>query len=119
MWGSAEGGNDGAAAQVTFEPERRAGVANLVRLHCLARGLRPAQAVQAAAGLTSAQYKAEVARALCECVAPVRARLAELRARPQEVREVLRQGAERARRRADEVYERVAELTGLAPPRSD
>ncbi|XP_014368653.2 tryptophan--tRNA ligase, mitochondrial isoform X1 [Papilio machaon] len=101
--------------QVTFDPEGRAGVSNLVRLHCLARGLVPEEALCEAEGLTSAQYKEVVARALCECVAPVRARLCELTARPHLLHEVLRHGAARARRRADEVYERVAELTGLAP----
>ncbi|XP_059050676.1 tryptophan--tRNA ligase, mitochondrial [Achroia grisella] len=102
--------------QVTYDPERRPGVASLVALHCLAGGLSAEEAVEAAGGLTTAQYKRLVARALAAELAPLRARAESLRAKPRLVRHVLRAGAARARRRADHVYARVAAAVGLLPP---
>ncbi|CAG4972804.1 unnamed protein product [Parnassius apollo] len=99
--------------EVTYEPETRAGVSNLVTLHCLAADKLPEEAVEEAAGLSTAQYKREVAGALCAALAPLRARAAELRARPAHLHAVLRHGAARARLRADETYEHVASLAGL------
>ncbi|CAK1586563.1 unnamed protein product [Parnassius mnemosyne] len=99
--------------EVTYEPERRPGVSNLVTLHCLAADKLPEEAVEEAAGLSTAQYKRVVAGALCDALAPLRARAAALRARPATLRHVLRHGAARARLRADEVYDHVASRAGL------
>lgn len=104
---------DLARRQVTFDPETRPGVSNLVSIHCLAEDKLPEEVVQEAEGLTTAQYKRVVAAALQRALAPVRARAAELRARPHYLRDVLRHGAARARVRADAVYERAAALAGL------
>lgn len=57
-----------------------------------------------------------VAEALCAALRPIRARAAELSARPRLLRDVLRHGAARARERADATYEHVARLAGLLPP---
>ncbi|KAJ0178568.1 hypothetical protein K1T71_006391 [Dendrolimus kikuchii] len=62
--------------QVTFEPETRPGVANLVRIHCLAEDKTPEEAVEEADGLTTGQYKALVAAALARALRPVRAEAA-------------------------------------------
>lgn len=43
--------------QVTYDPEQRPGVANLVRLHCLAADKVPEEVVEESDGLTTAQYK--------------------------------------------------------------
>lgn len=42
---------------MTFDPERRPGVANLIRLHCLAADKTPEEVVEESDGLTTAQYK--------------------------------------------------------------
>ncbi|KAH9630206.1 hypothetical protein HF086_010712 [Spodoptera exigua] len=98
---------------VTFDPETRPGVSNLVSIHCLAEDKLPEEVVQEAEGLSTAQYKRVVAGALQRALAPVRERAAELRARPAFLHDVLRHGAARARLRADQVYERAAALAGL------
>lgn len=54
-----------------------------------------------------------VAEALCREIGPVRARAAELQARPRLLRDVLRDGAARARARADLTWQDVARLVGL------
>ncbi|KAG6462000.1 hypothetical protein O3G_MSEX012994 [Manduca sexta] len=100
--------------QVTFDPESRPGVSNLVMLHCLAEDKLPEEAVEEAEGLTTAQYKRVVASALCSAIRPVRERAARLLERPAVLRDVLRLGAARARVRADEVYEDVATRLGLS-----
>ncbi|XP_047026634.1 tryptophan--tRNA ligase, mitochondrial isoform X1 [Helicoverpa zea] len=99
--------------QVTFEPQSRPGVSNLVAIHCLAADKLPEEAVLEAEGLTTAQYKRVVAGALCGALAPVRDEARRLLARPQHLRDVLRHGAARARARADAVYARAAALCGL------
>lgn len=99
--------------QVTFEPETRAGVSNLVMLHCLAADKLPEEVVQEAEGLTTAQYKREVAAALERALRPVRERAAGLLRRPALLRDVLRVGGARARLRADEVYADVRARVGL------
>lgn len=98
---------------MSYEPEARPGVANLVRIHCLAEDKTPEEAVEEADGLTTAQYKAVVAAALARALRPVRERAERLLARPAILRDVLRHGAAEARRRADETYAHVARLAGL------
>ncbi|CAH0729419.1 unnamed protein product, partial [Brenthis ino] len=102
--------------QVTFDPETRPGVSNLVTLHCLAADLLPEEAVEEAEGLSTAQYKGVVAEALCAALGPLRERAHGLRARPALLRDVLRHGAAAARARADAVYADVAARLGLALP---
>ncbi|XP_047503522.1 tryptophan--tRNA ligase, mitochondrial isoform X1 [Pieris napi] len=101
--------------QVTFDPATRPGVSNLVLLQCLAEDKTPEEVTDEAGGLTTAQYKRVVAEALVSVLGPMRARAEELQSRPRLLRDVLRHGAARARRRADAVYADVAALTGLAP----
>lgn len=98
---------------MTFEPETRPGVSNLVLLHCLAADKLPEEAVQEADGLTTAQYKREVSAALVCALRPLRERAALLLRRPALLRDVLRVGAVRARRRADEVHADVCARVGL------
>lgn len=100
--------------QVTYEPDTRPGVSNLVAIHCLAEDKLPEEVVEEADGLSTAQYKRVVAAALQRAVGPVRDRARELRAQPELLRDVLRHGAARARPRADEAYGRAARLVGLA-----
>ncbi|VVC87712.1 unnamed protein product [Leptidea sinapis] len=104
---------DDGSDRVTYDPTRRPGVSNLVRLHCLAAGLLHEEAVLEAQGLTTAQYKSVVASALSSALAPLRARASDLRARPLLLRDVLRHGAARARRRADAVYADVSNALAL------
>ncbi|RVE51363.1 hypothetical protein evm_003918 [Chilo suppressalis] len=100
---------------VTYEPESRPGVSNLVRLHCLAADILPEEAVEEADGLNTAQYKALVARALVRHLAPIRERARRLLADPRLIHAALQHGAARARARADTTHERLARLMGTAP----
>lgn len=102
--------------KVTFDPETRPGVSNLVTLHCLAADMLPEEVVEEADGLTTAQYKSVVAEALCAALGPMRDRARSLRARPALLRDVLRHGAATARARADTVYAEVAARLGLTLP---
>ncbi|XP_065079430.1 tryptophan--tRNA ligase, mitochondrial isoform X2 [Ochlerotatus camptorhynchus] len=62
-------------SEVTFEPETRPGVANLITIHSLASGKTPQQICQEAKGLNTGQYKQHVADALVEHLNPIRVRI--------------------------------------------
>ncbi|KAI5644222.1 tRNA synthetases class I (W and y) domain-containing protein [Phthorimaea operculella] len=105
--------------RVTWAPDARPGVANLITLHCLAADKLPEEVVEESDGITTAMYKKVVTEALCTALRPVRERAAELRRKPRLLRDVLAVGAARARERADHTYELVSRLAGLTPARSD
>ncbi|XP_041986265.1 tryptophan--tRNA ligase, mitochondrial isoform X2 [Aricia agestis] len=101
--------------EVSYCESSRPGVSNLVALHCLAAGLVPEEAVLQAEGLTTAQYKREVAAALVEHLRPVRERALQLLRRPALLRDVLRSGATRARARADVLHHDLMLRLRLSP----
>ncbi|KAL4702311.1 hypothetical protein ACJJTC_018441 [Scirpophaga incertulas] len=100
--------------EVTFDPERRAGVSNLVTLHCLAAELTPEEAVEEAGGLSTAQYKERVAAALIARLAPIRERALRLEREPRALQAVLAAGAAAAGARADRTYLDAARRMGVA-----
>jgi len=99
-----------AERRITYEPERRPEVSNLVLLAALCRGEAPeAVADQAGDGGASA-LKALVTEAVNERLAPVRARRAELMRDRGALRAVLREGNERARAIAADTLTTVRRL---------
>ncbi|KAJ8339895.1 hypothetical protein SKAU_G00345280 [Synaphobranchus kaupii] len=66
-------------SEVTFDPERRPGVSNLVAIHAAVCGWTVEEAVRSAQGLETAQYKLLVADAVIHKVAPIRVEIARLR----------------------------------------
>jgi tryptophanyl-tRNA synthetase len=98
---------------VTYEPEQRPGVSNL--LDILAASTNRAPAELASEFKNNGELKAATAEALVELLRPVQSRLAELQADPAEVERLLRRGAEKARSIAQPVLERAREAMGLTP----
>ena len=95
---------------ITYEPERRPGVANLLLLTALCRVTTP-EAVAAEIGGGGAQaLKAAAAEAIDDRLAGVRARRAALAAEPGYLRDVLTAGNEKAAAIADATLRRVREL---------
>ncbi|XP_035264069.1 tryptophan--tRNA ligase, mitochondrial [Anguilla anguilla] len=84
-------------SEVTFDPERRPGVSNLVAIHAAVSGLTAEEAVRSARGMDTAQYKLLVADAVVHKVAPIRAEIARLRADRGHLEGVLTRGAQQAR----------------------
>jgi tryptophanyl-tRNA synthetase len=96
--------------RISYEPERRPEVSNLVLLAALCRGETP-EAIAAEVGDRGASaLKALVTEALNERLAPVRARRAEIVRDRARVRAVLRDGNERARAVAADTLASVRRL---------
>jgi tryptophanyl-tRNA synthetase len=99
---------------VVYDPENRPGVSNLLSILAAATGRTPSEAAE---GYT--QYgplKADTAEALIELLRPIQQRYQELEADPAAMEKILAQGAEKARAKATEVYDRARSAVGLLPP---
>lgn len=103
---------DGIAG-ISFEPERRPELANLLRILAALLHTTPEAAAEARADMGMADFKRELAEALVEELRPVRHRLLQLEDDPAYLDQVLARGAERARAIAQPTLDRVHALLGL------
>jgi tryptophanyl-tRNA synthetase len=94
---------------ISYEPDRRPEVANLLMLTALSRGCTPEMVADEIGGRGAAALKAAAIEAVNERFAPVRARRAELAADPAYLRGVLAAGNERATAIADDTLRAVRE----------
>ena len=92
---------------ITYDPVNRPEVSNLVLLAALCLGRDPQDIADQIGDGGAGALKRMVTEALNETLAPVRARRTELMAAPDHLREVLRQGNERANERADATLAQV------------
>jgi tryptophanyl-tRNA synthetase len=93
------------------------GISNLIEIMAAARGVPPEQVEREFKGRGYGEFKAEVAEAVVEFLAPVRERYPELRADDDELEGILEAGAERARSIARETLADVREAMGVGPAR--
>ena len=96
--------------RITFDPERRPEVSNLLRIAALCQRRSPEQIVEEIGDRGAAALKHVVIDALNERLRPVRAKRRELEADRAYVREILRDGGMRARAVAARTLQRVHEL---------
>lgn len=105
-------------SMVTYEPERRPGVATLVEIEAACRGDRdPDECAEEASllrGEDTGEYKKHVARLLVEHLAPIRARYRELIDDRVYLRRVLDEGASRACHIAELNYQHVRRIVGMS-----
>jgi tryptophanyl-tRNA synthetase len=92
-----KGAKTDSVRRVTYAPETRPEVSSLVLLAALAAGQDPAQLADEVGDGGAARLKAVVTESVNECLAPIRARRAELARDLAYVRQVLRDGNQRAR----------------------
>jgi tryptophanyl-tRNA synthetase len=102
-----------AERTITYEPDRRPEVANLVLLGALCRGESPAAFADAIGDRGAAALKAAVTEAVNEHLRPLRRRRAELAADPGFVAEVLARGDARASELAEATLDRVRGAMGM------
>lgn len=100
-------------SEVTFDPEARPGVSNLVAIHAGVARISVEQAVALARGLDTGQYKKLVAEAVTHRLAPIREEIVRLRADPGHLEEVLARGTCRARELATPVLKEVRRRVGF------
>jgi tryptophanyl-tRNA synthetase len=86
-----------AERRITYEPERRPEVANLLRILALTTGNLPEALADEIGDGGGGKLKQRVTEALNSYLEPIRARRAELAAQPNYIREVLERGNQRAR----------------------
>ncbi len=99
---------------ITYDPEHRPGVANLLDLLAAVTGGDPEELAGRFDG--AGELKQAVTDALVEELAPFRRRYAELLGDPGEVAAALAKGADKARSIASVTLERARDAMGLLPP---
>ncbi len=100
-------------AEVTFDPDKKPGVANLLQILAAATDRRPADVAEGYDGYGS--LKADTAEAVIELLRPVRERYAGLATDPEAVRATLGGGATKAEAVAAGTLARAREAIGLLP----
>ncbi|KAJ6658259.1 hypothetical protein lerEdw1_020531 [Lerista edwardsae] len=100
-------------SEVTYDPDGRPGVSNLVAIHSAITGLSTEEVVHQSVGLDTAHYKGVVAEAVIEKLAPVRNEFKRLKGDRSYLEKVLWTGAEKAKELAAPVYQEVKRLVGL------
>ncbi|XP_038048072.1 tryptophan--tRNA ligase, mitochondrial-like [Patiria miniata] len=98
---------------VTFDPENRPGVSNLVAIHVAIEDSSPEEICERVMGVQTGEYKVMLAEAVNAKLAPIRERIFELRRNTEYIEDVLRTGAERASEIAERTYNDVKKLVGL------
>ena len=103
--------------EVVFDEAEKPGVSNLLTILSVATGKAVPELEAAYVGKGYGDFKADVAEAVVEMLAPVRARFTELMADPAGLDEVLAVGAEKASAVARATMSAVREHVGLLAPR--
>jgi len=97
--------------------EGKEGVANLIDILSVVRGIDPAEVEAMFEGAGYGDFKGAVGDAVADYLAPVRERYAELRSDEAALEEALGAGAERARSIAAPILAEVRDRMGVAEPR--
>lgn len=100
-------------SEVTYEPESRPGVSNLVSMHAAVSGQSVEEVVRLAEGMDTGQYKNVVAEAIVQKLQPIRLEIQRLRADRGHLESLLAKGAEKARSLAAPVMTEVRKLVGF------
>ncbi|GGB55027.1 tryptophan--tRNA ligase [Tistrella bauzanensis] len=101
---------------VTYEPERRPEVANLIRIYAALDGRTTDAVVAEYADAPFTDVKAKLTDLAVEKLGPIAERMKQLMAEPAEIDRILARGAERARAIAEPVLDEVRQTMGLLRP---
>ncbi|KAM4700065.1 tryptophan--tRNA ligase, mitochondrial [Discoglossus pictus] len=100
-------------SEVTYDPESRPGVSNLITIHSAFTGLTIEDIVHQSQGMETAQYKLAVADVVVEKMSPLRLEIQRLQKEVGYLREVLNRGAQRAQEIATPAYNDICKLVGF------
>ncbi|XP_012286589.1 tryptophan--tRNA ligase, mitochondrial [Orussus abietinus] len=100
-------------SQVTYNPQERPGVANLILLHSALSGKTPDEICYEARDLDTGKYKLVLAAEVVDRLRPIRERIMELTNEPQYLDDVLKKGTERAIEIAEECWLDVKKKIGF------
>lgn len=105
-----------AYRRITYDPQRRPEVANLLFIAALCTGSDPNELADSIGDRGASALKALVIEAVNECLRPHRRRRAELAAHPRYLDEVLATGNARANKVANETLDHVRDAMGMTYP---
>lgn len=100
-------------SEVTFDPETRPGVSNLVTIHSAVAMIGVEEAVSQAQGLDTGAYKKLVTEAVIQRLTPIREEIQRLRSDRAHLEEVLARGNRRAQELAAPVLREVQQRVGF------
>ncbi|KAK5645898.1 hypothetical protein RI129_004362 [Pyrocoelia pectoralis] len=100
-------------SKITFEPEERPGVSNLVMIHSSLSGKTTEDIVKEVEGLDTLQYKSLVADCIIAFTSPISQRIKELMEDPDYLRNILAVGTEKATEIAAGTMEEVKSKLGI------
>ncbi|XP_011152178.1 tryptophan--tRNA ligase, mitochondrial isoform X1 [Harpegnathos saltator] len=96
-------------SEVTYEPETRPGIANLINIHSLFTGKTPDEICEEAIELNTGQYKLVVADVVIEKLTPIRQQILRLLKEPAYLDEILKEGSDRATNLATHCWTEVTD----------
>ncbi|XP_033325975.2 tryptophanyl-tRNA synthetase, mitochondrial [Megalopta genalis] len=100
-------------SEITYEPNERPGVANLITIHSMFTGQTSDEICLEMQGLNTAQYKLLLADLIIEKLSPIREEFSRLIKEPVYLSEVLKDGKERATEIAEETWQQVRDKVGF------
>ena len=100
-------------SHISYEPESRPGVSNIINIHAAFSGRLPDEIVEENLHLDTLAYKELVADIIIDKVAPIRAEIIRLRDDRCYLDDVIRAGADRAEAIATDTYDAVKRLVGF------
>jgi tryptophanyl-tRNA synthetase len=98
---------------ISFDPEARPEVSNLVNLYSEFTSLPVEQVVERFENKDTVTFKRELADVLIGTLDPIRARIEELQSDPAHVVNVLKEGAAQAEKIAEENLNEIKQIVGL------
>lgn len=100
-------------SEVTFDPETRPGVSNLVTIHAAMAAISVEEAVSQATGLDTGAYKKLVSEAVIQRLTPIREEIEKLRSDREHLEGLLARGTLKARELAAPVLAEVRHKVGF------
>jgi tryptophanyl-tRNA synthetase len=105
-----------SGSEVRYDPEKKAGISNLIELMTVVTGDSISDVVARYDGSGYGRFKEDVAEAVVELLAPIQQRYQDLRADVGELDRMLRLGAEKAREASAPTLDLMYERMGFARP---
>ncbi|XP_048095739.1 LOW QUALITY PROTEIN: tryptophan--tRNA ligase, mitochondrial [Alosa alosa] len=100
-------------SEVTYDPDARPGVSNLVSVHAAVSGLTVEEVVRQAHGIDTAHYKQVVAEAVVQRLDPIRREIQRLKDDRAHLESILARGTLKARELASPVMKEVRQRVGF------
>ena len=99
---------------ISYDPENRPGIANLISIHSALTDIPPEQIVDESTFLDKVGYKMKVAEVVNEAIQPISKEITRLLANRDYLQNVLKLGAEKASEIADKTMTEVKQKVGIS-----